>query len=211
MNRRTAHRRLLWAATLGLAGGAIGLAGRGIPQDRPKADDVKIVFPPDRAVLLAGTFNVIVKGGQGSLSVDGQPQPWDAFAPPLRVTRIGVTPGLHEIRIGDRKVAFSVGLSEEEHDGPKDWPIYRFHGIPAFVRCSVCHETSQKDGLASVAGLKGAKACFACHKVAEFEARHSHTLKPLEHCQNCHALHGSARKSLLKAPVKKLCAACHDS
>ena len=54
-------------------------------------------------------------------------------------------------------------------------------------------------------------ACLECHKPLEFEAVHSHPLEPLKHCGSCHHLHGSPVKGLLQAPVKKLCAGCHDS
>ncbi len=43
-----------------------------------------------------------------------------------------------------------------------------------------------------------------------FDVIHSHPLEPIEHCQICHALHGSTREGLLKAPPK-LCADCHDA
>ncbi len=59
--------------------------------------------------------------------------------------------------------------------------------------------------------LKSYKACFECHPAVEFEVVHSHPLEPIEHCQMCHGLHASKEEALLKAPVKELCADCHDS
>lgn len=172
----------------------------------------KVIFPPSNAVLMVGTFYVIVKGGEGDLFVDGQRQSWEAFAPPLRVAKVGLYPGLHEIRVGRRTIRFSVALNEEEFEGPRDWPIYRLHTISAHEQCGACHVVGRSgDGLTSLEGLRGPSACFACHRRTDFEARHSHPFSPLEHCQNCHALHGSPRKSLLKAEPKKLCAECHDT
>jgi len=181
-----------------------------LPSPSPPAD-VKIIFPPPNAVLLVGTFYVIVKG-EGELFVDGQRQPWEPFAPPLRVAKVGLYPGLHEIRVGRRTISFSVALNEEEFEGPRNWPLYRLHTISAHQQCEACHVVSRSaGGLASIEGLKGPSACFACHRRTDFEARHSHPFPPLEHCQNCHALHGSPRKSLLKAEPKTLCAECHDT
>lgn len=177
----------------------------------PSPAEGKVIFPPPNGVLLVGTFYVIVKGGEGDLLVDGQRQPWEAFAPPLRVARVGLYPGLHEIRVGRQVIPFSVALNEEEFEGPRNWPYYRLHTISAHERCGACHITRSVDGLTAIEGLKGASACFACHRKGDFEARHSHPFRPLEHCQNCHALHGSPRKSLLKAAPKTLCAECHDT
>ena len=70
---------------------------------------------------------------------------------PRSVARVGFTPGIHQIRIGSRKIEFSVALNEEEHDGPREWEIHRHHSIPAFVRCSVCHRTSIRAGRQSSA------------------------------------------------------------
>ena len=79
------------------------------------------------------------------------------FRSPLSVARVGFTPGVHQIRIGSRKIDFSVALNEEEHDGPREWEIHRHHSIPAFVRCSVCHQTSIRPAWQSSArrGLPG--------------------------------------------------------
>ncbi len=181
-----------------------------LPTPTPPADG-KVVFPPPNAVLMVGTFYVIVKGGDGELFVDGQHHPWEAYAPPLRVAKVGLYPGLHEIRVGRRVIRFSVALNEDEFEGPQNWPFYRLHTISAHEGCGACHVTRLADGLTSIEGLKGASACFGCHPKADFEARHSHPFPPLEHCQNCHALHGSPRKSLLKGEPKALCAGCHDA
>lgn len=213
--RRPAARTLCLASALGvavvLAGGAGALwCDERLPSPQAPGEG-KVVFPPPRAVLMVGTFYVIVKGGEGELLVDGRPQTWEPFAPPLRVAKVGLYPGVHEIRIGRRTIPFSVALNEEEFEGPRDWPIYRLHTISAHEQCGACHVTRLVDGRTSVEGLKGASACFACHRKADFEVRHSHPFPPLEHCQNCHALHGSPRKSLLKDHPKALCAECHDA
>jgi predicted CXXCH cytochrome family protein len=88
----------------------------------------------------------------------------------------------------------------------------RLHPIGARAdACGACHPTSRQDERTVVAAVTSFAACLDCHPPAQFEARHSHPLDPLKHCGTCHAPHGSAHKGLLKAPVKQLCAACHDS
>lgn len=214
--KQQAARGLLLA--MGIAGVPLALAcwpgalrcDERLPTPPPPAEG-KVVFPPPNSVLMVGTFYVIVKGGDGQLLVDGQRQPWEAFAPPLRVAKVGLYPGLHEIRVGRRVIPFSVALNEEEFEGPRNWPSYRLHTISAHKGCAGCHVTRSVGGLTAIEGLKGASACFACHPKVDFEARHSHPFPPLEHCQNCHALHGSPRRSLLKADPKALCAECHDT
>lgn len=164
--------------------------------------DAKIVFPPEHSVLLQGTFHLIAKGIDGELKLDGQTQAWEGFQWPLRVAKIGLSPGIHEIEVGQRKVEFVVGLSPEEHDGPKDWPIVRGHQIRTDVkRCAACHQTLVQDGRTAVGELKGPAACFECHKQARIEQRHPNLIKPLN-CQECHTLHGSSNKSFLKPGVK---------
>ncbi|MGO8745776.1 MAG: hypothetical protein ACLQNE_07280 [Thermoguttaceae bacterium] len=189
----------------GMAASEDGSPARGQPARAAPAasiDSSRVIFPPNHAVILAGTFNVIAKGMPGELTVDGQPQKWDPFAPPLSVARVGFTPGVHQIRIGSRKIDFSVALNEEEHDGPREWEIHRHHSIPAFVRCSVCHQTSIQAGLAIVGPPRTPRACFDCHPKADTLATHADLLKPLDRCQSCHSLHDSTYKDLLKAPPK---------
>lgn len=214
--KRRASRGLRLALCFGAGGVALACwasllwSDERLPTSCPPSEG-KVVFPPPNAILMVGTFYVIVKGGDGELLVDGQHQPWEPFAPPLRVAKVGLYPGLHEIRLGRRVIPFSVAVNEEEFEGPRSWPVYRLHTISAHEQCGACHVTASNNGMISIEGLKGAAACFACHRKADFEARHSHPLPPLEHCQNCHALHGSPRKSLLKADPKSLCAECHDT
>ena len=189
----------------------LGYAGVVIPEERAAVDD-GVLFPPDHAVLLSGSFDVICKADQDVLEVDGKPRAWESFEPPVRVAHLRLPPGVHELRIGDRQRELVVALNEEEHDGPQNWAIYHRHPMNANEeRCGDCHQTSEQDERITVGELKSYKACFKCHDSIEFDVTHAHPLEPLEPCQMCHALHGSTHKALLKAPAKKLCADCHDS
>ncbi len=175
-----------------------------------------MIAPRGKAVLASGDFYVICRGGQPDLAIDGIGRSWDPFADPLKVARLHLEPGQHEIRIGDRKIAVRVGGK----GGADGWETYAMHPIAKRGNaCGNCHQTSERRTAHGVSGQsevaveapKPYTACLECHKPLEFEAVHSHPLEPLKHCGSCHHLHGSPVKGLLQAPVKKLCAGCHDS
>jgi predicted CXXCH cytochrome family protein len=167
---------------------------------------IQVISPPANAVLSSGRFYIICKGGPADLVVDGRPQPWGAFAKPVLAAKLQLTPGRHELSIGERSVSVWV----EGTPSPEGWSAAGVHSIGADA-CASCHETTRRDGLTAVGRVKSSSACLECHRPAEFEAKHAHPLKPLEHCGSCHTPHGSPYKGLLREPAKKLCAACHDS
>jgi len=170
---------------------------------------VAILAPPDHAILASGNCYVICKGDAGGLTIDGIPHSWDPFAVPLHAARLRLGPGKHEVGIGDRKQA--VWVASEGKEAPAGWEAYRLHPIGAGTdACARCHETARRDGRTEVRAVRAFSSCLECHKPAEFETKHSHPLDPLRHCGSCHAPHGSPFKGLLKAPVKKLCAECHE-
>ena len=208
---RQGYLRLSLSALVVLGGLMLGYAAA-FSADEPEPVQDDVLFPPDQAVLLSGSFDVIWKGEGGALEVDGRPREWEPFQPPLHVAHLRLSPGMHELRIGDRRRQLVVALNEEEHDGPDDWPQLRQHQMNTNEnRCGDCHETSKQLDRTAVGELRSPHACLECHEPVDFEITHSHPLKPIEHCETCHALHGSPHKGLLKAPAKKLCADCHDS
>ena len=189
------------------------------PPGHPAADvgdaaDVKVLFPPDRAVLLCGEFHVLCRAPRAALIVDGRPQAWEAFQPPLHACRLKLDPGRHKLRIGPRQVEVFVADTPASPKGPTGWGVYRSHPIAGRgpQACAACHECDQRGRLTAVGELKPHTACFACHREVDFDVAHdAHPLQPLEACHMCHALHGSAREKLLKDATRKLCADCHDT
>lgn len=215
---RVKRARLAFALCAGLVGllcvYSPASTSLGSPSNEPaKGHGVKVLFPLDRCVLLSGDFDVICKTEQGALEVDGEQYEWEPFEPPLRVSHVSLYPGRNKLRIGARELEIFVAGNADQPGGPEGWQVWRNHPISGHgaKRCTACHETEQRSERISVGELKSYKACFECHRSVEFEAIHSHPLEPIEHCQMCHSLHGSTRKALLKAPIKKLCADCHDS
>ena len=214
---RLPWRRLALLAALGacmvLADAAVVPSGEAPNAEKVgKAEEPRVIFPPTQVVLLWGSVHVIVKGIDGPLKVDGQAQPWEAYEPPIRAARLGLASGMHVVEIGSRKIEFVVGASAEEHDGPKNWPVFHFHPIKNDAkRCDVCHETSRRNKKMAVGAVKPLKHCYDCHRAVEVEATHSHPMNSLENCLACHVMHGSNRKSSLRAPAKQLCSECHES
>jgi predicted CXXCH cytochrome family protein len=176
------------------------------------AGKVQVLFPPDKSVLPSGQIDLIAKSPADTVTVDGKPQKLQAFKAPLRVARLRLSTGFHEIGLGDEKIEFFVTVTPDDHDGPKDWPITRRHQLEIKGdRCVGCHETSKNSEEEVVGEVKSYKACLECHEPVEFELIHSHPLEPLEPCQMCHAMHAATLDNLLKRPVKQACDKCHES
>ena len=203
------------AVAVGLIAGLVQLGSASLLISGEKAADKErtgIISPPDHAVLLSGSIDVICRTDKPDFEIDSQKHEWEIRGNPVRVARVRLIPGMHELKIGDKKIEIVVALNEDEHDGPADWKIQRSHKTdndPA--RCQGCHEVDKKDGLVSVGKLKSHEACLKCHLTGDLKEEHPGISKPLEDCLTCHALHGSPHKSLLKAPKGKLLAECGDS
>jgi predicted CXXCH cytochrome family protein len=176
------------------------------------AGKVEVLFPPHKSVLASGQIDLIAKSPSDSVTVDGKAPRLQKFKAPLRVARLRLSTGFHEIGLGDEKIKFFVTVTPDDHDGPKDWPVTRRHQLEIKGdRCVGCHETSKNSEDEVVGEVKSYKACLECHEPVEFELIHSHPLGPLENCQMCHAMHAATLDNLLKRPVKEACDKCHES
>ena len=76
---------------------AVLALGGAVASQEKTARPARILFPPDRAVLLSGHFDVIVRAPRADLVIDGRPQAWEAFAPPVHVLRVSLDPGPHSL------------------------------------------------------------------------------------------------------------------
>jgi predicted CXXCH cytochrome family protein len=183
------------------------LASASLVASGEKADEKEktVISPPDHAVLLSGSIDVICKTDKPDFEIDSRKHEWEFLGNPVRVARVRLFPGMHELKIGDKKIEVVVALNEDEHEGPADWKIQRSHEMdndPA--RCRACHEVDKKDGQVSVGKLRPDEACLKCHEADGLEEDHSDVAEPLDDCRTCHLLHGSPYKPLLKAPKQKL-------
>ncbi len=165
-------------------------------------DKPKVVSPPDRSVLLSGHLDIIYRGDQANLEVDSRPVDWEeSYNAPIHVGHLHLSPGMHQVRIGDHKVQLCVALNEMEHDGPSDWKIHRVHTMSAEKdRCAECHDADEREGRLVVGKVLTPDSCTACHTDSDLKEPHQELIQPLKPCQTCHALHGSPYKHLLKAP-----------
>lgn len=213
-SRSGAKRRSLLAGVL--VAGMLAIFALGWSQagtsDEKTATPWSPVFPPNRSVLFYCNFDLICKAEPGRLLVDGKPHAWEPFRAPLRVAHLGLEPGMHRLQIDDHRLEVFISLGPDERDWPSKWPTYRGHEMEVGTkRCGVCHHTTEQGGQIAVGERKGHEACMECHTRAELDVTHCHPLEPLQACPSCHGIHGSTEKSLLKAPVKKLCTQCHDA
>ena len=197
---------ILFASVLGWwMSGAIGT----VSSEEPcKCDVEKPLLPPDHSVLVSGTVNVICQttSKNAKLTIDGRVQDWESFQPPLRVSRLTLSPGIYELRIGNYRSEFCVAMNPEEYDAPSNWKLHYSHPMPneGEKRCAGCHEIKRGDNKAFTVGeLKSREACFKCHESVEFKEIHDKPLEPATLCGDCHRLHDSDRDELLKASVKK--------
>jgi predicted CXXCH cytochrome family protein len=178
------------------------------PPDKPKT---RILYPADKTVIVSRNVQVIARMEDGPLLVDGKPQSWDRYAPPVRTVRLHLDPGRHTFELAGAKLEVFLTELRDNPEAPHDWPVLRRHprNEDDDDRCAACHQTGRTVGQSRVGDLKTYRACFECHRREEFDSIHCHPLEPLEHCNRCHALHGSVRPSLLKAPEEQLCGECH--
>ena len=210
------HQKERWMAGLAIAAIAGCMlaywAGVAVPGERAKRDNIRVIAPADKAILESGKIDIICSADSVDLQIDGTAHAWEPFELPLHVARTKLKPGLHQIRIGARRLEIIVAKDTKRRDGPKGWKIVHRHAIDDGPSgCQDCHETKQRNGRTQVGEFKGHEACLVCHTAVDFEVDHSHILEPLEACQMCHSLHGSPHKSLLKAPTRRLCSECHDA
>ncbi|MBM3472598.1 MAG: hypothetical protein FJX75_04900 [Armatimonadetes bacterium] len=206
--------RRAWLALTLAAAGLPGLTAPTLGESEPGA--LRVLFPADRSVLETGRSELIcVAPGDVKrappLRIDGKRGRWQPYALPVLVARLELRPGRHEIAVGPTKLQVYV----REGDVPPEvaeWTVYGSHPGDAdgWKDCRACHEVTAANGRQSVGTLREPVACQQCHSSEDFQLAHFHPEKPLAGCHQCHALHGSSAKSLLKAPRKQLCATCHD-
>lgn len=165
-----------------------------------------ILSPLHRSVLLSGRFDVIYRGEEVPLRVNSQERDWESsYASPVRVGHLRLSPGMHRLQIGDQSVEVCVALNEMEHDGPSDWPISRSHPMsPEEDRCADCHRTKWLDERLVVEQVRSPESCLGCHRAGDLEEPHEPFGGVPKDCRECHVLHASPYRPLLKAPRSKI-------
>lgn len=185
-----------------------------------EGETLRVLFPRDECVLESGKLDLLCMMADAGadeqsapeLRVDGSAGKWEPYQAPVLLSRLELQPGLHELTVGSQKLRVYVRGESGRDEEPDGWPVYRTHRgtSEGWKDCAACHELTKKDERTAVGDPREPSACSPCHSDIDFAATHSHPQEPLDACHLCHALHGSAAPSLLKAPIKQLCADCHD-
>ncbi|HJN17132.1 MAG TPA: cytochrome c3 family protein [Armatimonadota bacterium] len=192
----------MWSRCLGV--GALIIATAAIAGDDA---ELRVLFPANGATIIEGECDLICVLPEGDpipdLKVGGQWAIWEMVSLPVLTSRLDLAPGKHRILIGKKKLRVRVAPDAEG--------AFRSHADKLGWRdCADCHDVAEDEGMLAVADPDQPGACIVCHSLEDFELAHFHPLDPIAACSECHALHGHAAKSLLKKPVKELCAACHE-
>lgn len=185
-----------------------------------EGETLRVLFPRDECVLESGKLGLLCVIADAAsdqepapkLRLDGAAREWGPYQAPVLLCRLELDPGPHEIVVGSQKLRIYVRGQSGGDGEPDGWPVYRTHcgTTEGWKDCAACHQLAKEDGRTTVGDPKEPSACSPCHSAIDFGATHSHPKEPLDACHLCHALHGSDGPSLLKAPIKQLCADCHD-
>ena len=89
---------------------------------------------------------------------------------------------------------------------PASFATFRQHPPQQDVKCTQCHELSQRGRFR----FKGGTACFGCHQPEGFAKVHTHTAEVLNECGLCHNAHGSTSKAHMLYAKEVACKQCHN-
>jgi len=143
-------------------------AGARPPGEKPAGEEagVEVLYPPDKAVLPSGDFDVICRGDDARLRVDGEPYRWEPFDPPVRVAHVSLYCGPNTIEIGPKRVEVFVAETAARPGGPEGWPMWRKHPITGSgtARCGDCHEIEHAAKEKALLKAPAKKLCDECHE-----------------------------------------------
>jgi predicted CXXCH cytochrome family protein len=165
--------------------------------------DGKIMRPVDGAVLTNGQVDVIATAPSGKLELDGQPVQAQQPFPNVFHAVQKVSPGSHTLALlwegGKKEIRFFAGANP-----PAGFAVFNEHPKVLGVRCTQCHEMSQRGRFRFKGG------CFDCHQRSSFPTIHTHNDPVLSECGMCHNAHGSTVKANLLYPKETACRLCHQ-
>ncbi len=165
-----------------------------------------IVAPHPDSVVVVSRVWMIMKGEPAELKVNGVTKKWnERFVGDVHATMLGLEIGMVNLEIGEEKCRLAFGQNEMDHVGPKDWKVNRMHNMkPGPNPCMECHECQREDKNVRVGELNPPdKACFHCHETDLITKQHANTQVEenwMQHCKDCHFIHMSPHKYLLRKP-----------
>lgn len=168
------------------------------------AGELKILAPPDGALLASSTVTLIGSGSAGELEVTlngrkvaGIKQSGRAFTGPLELVE-----GTNELVI--KSGAESRHTTFEYRAKKTGGAAYRYHDPVQDGECKTCHP----QGVGRTSPVTEARLCNACHDPKTGYKR-LHGPLGAGQCSICHDPHGSAFPSFLVMGVRALCVQCH--
>lgn len=173
-------------------------------------DNLLLIAPHDNSVVVVSRLWLILKGEiPEEVTLNGTPIRWDKhFGGDVRVGILRLEIGMQNLKIGDKEIHFVLGRNEEDHAGPEDWEVYRLHNMkPGPNPCMRCHECEKQEDKTNLVGalMTPENACFKCHLHEKINVQHSNTQLEAnwkERCSECHFIHASPYKYLLRQPRK---------
>ena len=193
MKRSAAH----FAAGLALAATLFGAAAA-------SGGELKILAPPDGAILTASPVTLIGHGSEGNLEVTlngrklaGIKQVGRAFTGPLELVE-----GANELLI--KSGVESRHSTFEYRAKGAGAAAYRYHDPVRDGECKACHP----QGVGRSSPVTEARLCNTCHDPKTGYKR-LHGPLGAGQCSICHDPHGSAFPAFLVMGVRALCVQCH--
>jgi predicted CXXCH cytochrome family protein len=169
----------------------------------PVRGELRILSPPDGAVLADARVPLIGSGSTGRLevSLNGQKvgevgQVGKAFTGMLNLVE---GKNVLTVRSGEERREVRIVRDPAAKD-----TAYRYHDPVVGGRCKECHPL----GVGRAAAVE-AKLCRACHDPKDGEP-YLHGPIGAGQCTICHDPHGGSRKAFLVAATQQLCISCHD-
>ena len=165
----------------------------------------RILRPVDKASLPDGSVDIVATAPEGRLEIDGKPVPIERPFPNVLHAKTTVTPGEHELALiwEDSRTAIRFFAGPK---APAEFAAFRHHPPVQDVKCTQCHELSQRGRFR----FKGGDACADCHPATGFVKVHTHLPEVLTQCGLCHNAHGSTSKAHLLYSKEIACKQCHN-
>lgn len=182
-----------------VAATALGLAAA--PAARA---ELRVIAPPDGAVLAGSPVTLIGSGATGSIavSVNGKSAPGGKISGKAFTAPVALAPGENVVLVKSgeeiRRLVFTFA--------PKDPPAgaYRFHPPVEDGDCKACHP----QGVGRTSPVSEAKLCSTCHD-PKTSAKILHGPLGAGLCSICHDPHGSGNPAFLVMNTRALCVQCH--
>jgi predicted CXXCH cytochrome family protein len=165
--------------------------------------DLRVIAPPDGAVLERSPLTLIGSGSTGTLevllngrAVAGIKQVGRAFTGPL-----ALVPGKNVLLVKSGAESRESTFEYKQKDAGRP---YRYHDPVAEGDCKACHP----QGVGRTSPVTDAKLCNTCHDPKTGFSR-LHGPLGAGQCSICHDPHGSAYPAFLVMGVRALCVQCH--